>query len=61
MRREGFELQVSSPQVIFREIEGKKNEPVERVAITVADEYSGTVIQMMSDRKGLMQNMMSEN
>lgn len=61
MRREGFELQVSSPQVIFREIEGKRNEPVERVAITVEDEFSGNVIQMMSDRKGLMQNMMSEN
>lgn len=51
MRREGFELQVSAPQVIFREIEGKKHEPVERVAITVEDEHSGTIIQMMSDRK----------
>jgi GTP-binding protein len=51
MRREGFELQVSSPQVIFKVVEGKKQEPVERVAITVDDEHSGTVIQMMSDRK----------
>lgn len=61
MRREGFELQVSSPQVIFKEVDGKKQEPVERVAITVDDEHSGTIIQMMSDRKGIMQNMMSEN
>jgi GTP-binding protein len=51
MRREGFELQVSAPQVIFRQEEGKTMEPIERVAITVEDEFSGSVIQMLADRK----------
>lgn len=51
MRREGFELQVSSPQVIFKEIEGKKHEPIERVAITVADDLAGSVIDMLAQRK----------
>ena len=40
MRREGFEIQVSSPQVIMKDIEGRRHEPVERVAITVADEHA---------------------
>ncbi len=62
MRREWFELQVSSPQVILRTNEnGKKEEPIEKVAVTVADELSGTVIDLLAKRKWLMQNMMSEN
>ncbi len=62
MRREWFELQVSSPQVILRKDEnGKKEEPVERVAITVADELSGTVIDLLAKRKWLMQNMQAAN
>ncbi len=62
MRREWFELQVSSPQVILRtDANGKKEEPVERVAITVADDLSGTVIDLLAKRKWLMQNMQSEN
>lgn len=61
MRREGFELQVSSPQVIFKEIDGKKQEPIERVAITVDDELSGSIIELLAKRKGQMQEMMSEH
>ena len=62
MRREGFELQVSSPQVIYRKTEnGKREEPIEAVSITVADDLSGWVIDMLAQRKGMMQNLMSEN
>ena len=51
MRREGFELQVSSPQVIFKVTDGKKEEPIERVAVTVADEFSGAIIDLLAQRK----------
>ncbi|MCC7197574.1 translational GTPase TypA [Candidatus Peregrinibacteria bacterium] len=61
MRREGFELQVSQPEVIFKVIDGKKMEPIEQVIINVPDEYSGTVIEKLGGRKGEMQNMLSEN
>ena len=60
MRREGFELQVSAPVVLMKEVDGKKMEPVEEVVINVADEHSGSIIQMLSDRKGMMQNMVSD-
>ncbi len=60
MRREGFELQVSAPVVLMKEEWGKKMEPIEEVVISVADEHSGSVIQMLSDRKGMMQNMNSD-
>lgn len=61
MRREGFELQVSQPQVIFREVDGKKEEPYESVTIDVPDELAGTVIEKLGKRKGEMVNMKSEN
>jgi len=61
MRREGFEIQVSQPQVIIKEIDGKKHEPFEEVTIDVPDEYSGTVIEKMGKRKGVMTNMISKN
>lgn len=57
MRREGFELQVSRPEVIFREIDGAVHEPIEHVLIDVPEEFSGTVITMLSKRKGEMQDM----
>ena len=58
MRREGFEIQISRPQVIFREDEhGKKTEPVEEVVIEVEAEYAGTVIQKLNERKGNMLDM----
>ena len=52
MRREGFELQVSRPEVIVKEIDGVKHEPVEKVTVDVPDEYVGTVTQVVSPRKG---------
>lgn len=61
MRREGFELQISQPQVIMREVDGLKLEPVEAVVVNVPDELAGTVIQMLGKRKGIMTNMQSEN
>lgn len=61
MRREGFELQVSQPEVVMREVDGKKEEPIENVIINVPDESSGAIIQALGKRKGIMQNMKSEN
>jgi len=61
MRREGYELQVGQPQVIFRDIDGEKQEPYENVVIDVPDEYSGAVIEQLGKRKGEMQHMNSEN
>jgi GTP-binding protein len=60
MRREGFELQVSQPQVIIKEEEGKKLEPFEEVIIDVPDEMSGVVIEKLSKRKGIMTEMRPE-
>lgn len=57
MRREGFELQVSQPQVIFHEEEGKKMEPYEQVTIDVPSEYQGTVIEEIGRRAGTMLSM----
>ena len=52
MRREGFELQVSRPEVIIREIDGTRHEPVERAIVDVPDEHVGTVTQTVAPRKG---------
>jgi GTP-binding protein len=57
MRREGFELQVAKPQVIMREIDGVKCEPIELAIIDVADEFTGVVIEKLGVRKGEMINM----
>jgi GTP-binding protein len=57
MRREGFEFEVSKPQVIFKEIDGKQQEPIELVSVEVPEQYSGTVIEMMGKRLGMMKNM----
>ncbi|WP_216828116.1 translational GTPase TypA [Alkalihalobacterium elongatum] len=57
MRREGYELQVSKPEVIIREIDGVKSEPVERVQIDVPEEYTGAVMESLGARKGEMINM----
>ena len=57
MRREGYEFQVSKPEVIYKELNGKKTEPIELVIIDVADEYVGVVIEKMGTRKGEMINM----
>ncbi|MFH1958571.1 MAG: translational GTPase TypA [bacterium] len=57
MRREGFELQLSKPRVIFREINGKQCEPIEHAIIDVADKFTGIVIEKLGKRKGKMVNM----
>ncbi|MGY3714066.1 translational GTPase TypA [Sutcliffiella cohnii] len=59
MRREGFELQVSKPEVIIREIDGVKCEPVERVQIDVPEEYTGGVMESIGARKGEMLDMIN--
>ena len=59
MRREGYELQVSRPEVIEREIDGVKCEPFERVQIDTPEEYMGSVIESLSLRKGEMQDMIN--
>jgi len=60
MRREGYEVAVSKPQVLMKTIDGIRYEPVERVIAIVPDEYSGAVISELSIRKGLMELMQAE-
>ena len=57
MRREGYELQVSRPEVITREIDGKRHEPLERGVVDVPDEHVGTVTQALAPRKGKVTDM----
>ena len=57
MRREGYEIQVSAPEVITREIDGKKHEPVEHLVIDVPEEFSSNVIGTLSSRRGHLANM----
>lgn len=57
MRREGYELEVSKPQVIIKEIDGKKMEPIELVSIEVPEKFAGTVIEMLGKRLGQMKDM----
>ncbi len=61
MRREGFELQVSKPRVIFKEINGEKLEPVEHAIVDLPNAYVGNVIEKMGTRKGVMTNMVQGN
>jgi len=61
MRREGFELQVGAPQVIFHEIKGHKMEPMENVVIWVPENCSGVIIEHLGKRKGQMTDMKTEN
>ena len=57
MRREGYELQVGQPQVILKEIDGKKCEPVEELTIDLPEEFSGTAVEAVTKRRGEMLNM----
>ncbi len=57
MRREGFELSISRPQVLFRDIDGVRHEPIEEVTVDVDDEYSGAVIEKLTQRKGELVEM----
>ena len=57
MRREGYELQVGQPQVIYKEIDGRRCEPIEELTINVPEEYSSKMIDMITRRKGEMLSM----
>lgn len=61
MRREGYELQVGQPQVIFKEIDGRKCEPIEQLSINLPEESSGKIIEMVAMRKGEMLSMEIKN
>ena len=60
MRREGYELQVGQPQVIIKDIDGVKSEPVEQLTINVTEEYSSKIIDMVTRRKGDLMAMESQ-
>ncbi len=57
MRREGYELQVGQPQVVYKEIDGKKCEPIEELTIDLPEEFGGTAVEAVTKRKGEMTNM----
>ncbi|MFR2525047.1 translational GTPase TypA [uncultured Alistipes sp.] len=59
MRREGYELQVGQPKVIVKQIDGKSCEPIEEMTVDCPEEYTGTVIEMTTRRKGTLTNMES--
>ncbi|HYP47517.1 MAG TPA: translational GTPase TypA [Thermoleophilaceae bacterium] len=59
MRREGFELVVGQPQVVTREIDGVVNEPIERLAIDVPEDYVGVITQLLALRKGRLESMVN--
>src|SRR5690625_4698685 len=60
MRREGYELQLSKPKVIVKDIDGVKSEPVERVQVDVPEEYTGPVMESLGARKGEMLDMINQ-
>jgi GTP-binding protein len=59
MRREGFEMTVGKPQVVTREINGRRHEPVERMSVDVPEDYVGVVTQLLALRKGRMEQMIN--
>jgi GTP-binding protein len=59
MRREGYELTVGKPQVVARDIDGKRHEPVERLTVDCPEDYLGTVTQLLAARKGRMEQMVN--
>ena len=60
MRREGYELSVSQPQVIIKEVDGVKSEPFEEVTVDIPDEFQGAVIERLSTRGFIMQDLVSD-
>lgn len=60
MRREGFEIAVSQPEIIIKEIDGVKCEPFEEVTVLVPDEFKGAIIEKLGNRKGIMMDMRQE-
>ncbi len=61
MRREGYEIAVSQPEVIFKTVHGEKMEPIEQAVISVPEEFAGVVIEKLGKRKGEMQDMNVRN
>lgn len=61
MRREGYEVSVSQPEVIIKDIDGVKSEPFEEVTILVPEEYMGVVIEKLGNRKGMMVSMVDDH
>jgi GTP-binding protein len=61
MRREGFEMQVSQPEVIMKDIDGVKSEPFEELIIDTPDEFTGAIIEKLGKRKAIMTNMVQKN
>ena len=59
MRREGFELTVGKPQVVTRQVDGKLNEPIERLSVDIPEEFVGVVTQLLALRKGRMEQMVN--
>ncbi|RYM33789.1 translational GTPase TypA [Brumimicrobium glaciale] len=60
MRREGYEVQVGQPQVIIKEIDGKKCEPIEELTIDLPEQHSGTAVEAVTKRRGEMTNMVAK-
>ena len=59
MRREGFELQISAPEVIYKEIDGKKHEPIEYLVLDINEEHQGVIMEKLGQRKAEMKNMVN--
>ncbi len=57
MRREGFEFQVSTPRVLFQDIDGERHEPIENLVVDVPEEYMGSIMEAMGERKGELTHM----
>jgi GTP-binding protein len=57
MRREGYEFQVSRPEVIFKEVDGQRLEPIEQVEIEVSEQFQGAVMELLGQRRGLLRDM----
>jgi GTP-binding protein len=60
MRREGYEVTVGKPQVIFKTVDGRRKEPMERAIVDVAEQYTGVVTEKMGLRKGVMSNLVNK-
>jgi len=61
MRREGYELQLGQPRVIIKEIDGVKHEPMEMATVHVPEDFAGKVIELLTQRRGELQNMVTKN
>ena len=61
LRRDGYEFQVSMPRVLYKEIDGKIHEPIERLVVDLPDDKAGNVISVLGSRKGELLNMSSNN